>query len=148
MQVQGSKCKCGGICGRYSPYSIWNQHTKPIAEPWKKHIEYAWNGPRHHFASQKYELIHLRPCRERFNRERRVHLGAQQISPKRGLKVLGLWIEGKLRWRMVAQKMALTKVAASTRGYAQQSTTGIHGCGTSSNGVWCSCMAFSKGNKN
>ena len=57
--------------------------------------------------------------------EAKVNLGAHQISPKAELKVLGLWIDGKLRRgphiggiqsKLASQSMALTKVAASTRG--------------------------------
>ena len=55
--------------------------------------------------------------------EARVDLDAHQISLKAELKVLGLWIDEKLRWsphikeiqsKMIAQLMALTKVAAFT----------------------------------
>ena len=62
-------------------------------------------------------------------------LGAHQISPKAELKVLGLWIDGKLRWgphikevqsKMVSQSMALTKVAASTRGATLSKTRQVY----------------------
>ena len=55
--------------------------------------------------------------------EARVDLGAHQVSPKAELKVLGLWINSKLRWslhikkvqaKMAAQTMAFTKVSTST----------------------------------
>ena len=77
------------------------------------------------FAPKKYELIHLTRSFKKFNMEAKVDLSAHQISPKAELKVLGLWINGKLRLgpyikeiqsKMVAQSMALTKVAASIWG--------------------------------
>lgn len=55
----------------------------------------------------------------------RVDLGSHQITPRVELKVLGLWIDGKLRWgpyikkiqgRMASPKMQLIKVAGSTWG--------------------------------
>ena len=77
------------------------------------------------FAPKKYELIHLTCCPQKFNMEAKVDLGVNQILPKATLKVLSLWIDGKLRWgphiketqaKMTAQTMALTKVATSTWG--------------------------------
>ena len=75
------------------------------------------------FAPKKYELIHLTRSPKKFNIETRVDLDAHQISFKAKLKVLALWINGKLRWgphikeiqsKMATQSIALTKVAAST----------------------------------
>ena len=77
------------------------------------------------FAPKKYELIHLTRSPKKFNMEARVDLGAHQVAPKAVLKVLGLWIDGKLRWgphiknvqaKMAAQTMALTKVTTSIWG--------------------------------
>ena len=62
---------------------------------------------------------------KKFNMTARVNLETHQIAPKAQLKVLGLWIDGKLRWgphikeiqtKMSTQSMALTKVATSTWG--------------------------------
>lgn len=59
------------------------------------------------------------------NMQAKIELSAHPISPKAELKVLGLWIDGKLRWdphiketqaKMGSQSLALTKVAASTPG--------------------------------
>lgn len=77
------------------------------------------------FAPRKYELIHLTRSPKKFNMEARVDLGTHQISPKTELKVLGLWIDGKLRWgphikeiqaKLSSQSLALTKVTVSTWG--------------------------------
>ena len=57
--------------------------------------------------------------------EAKVDLEAHQVAPKAVLKVLSLWIDGKLRWgphikkiqaKMAAQTMALTKVTTFTWG--------------------------------
>lgn len=50
------------------------------------------------FAPKKFELIPLTRSPKKFNMEAKVDLGVHQVSPKAELKVLGLWIDGKLRW--------------------------------------------------
>lgn len=61
----------------------------------------------------------------KFNIAAELDLGEHQVTPKAQLKVLGLWIDGKLRWgphikethaKMASQSLALTKIAASTWG--------------------------------
>lgn len=77
------------------------------------------------FAPTKYELVHLTRSPKKFNMAAVVDLGEHQVSPRTQLKVLGLWIDGKLRWgphiketyaRMASQSLALTKIATSTWG--------------------------------
>ena len=77
------------------------------------------------FAPKKYELIHLTRSPKKFNMKEEVDLSEHQIHPKAQLKVLGLWIDGKLRWgphiketqaKVASQSLALTKIATSTWG--------------------------------
>lgn len=77
------------------------------------------------FAPTKYELMHLTRSPKKFNMAAAVDLGEHQVPPMTQLKVLGLWIDGKLRWaphikethaKMASQSLALTKIATSTWG--------------------------------
>lgn len=56
------------------------------------------------FAPKKYEFIHLHRSPKKFNMEAKTDLGAHQIFPKAELNVLGLWIDGKLRWGRTSRK--------------------------------------------
>ena len=49
------------------------------------------------FASKKYKLLHLTCSPKKFNITAIVDLGKHRITPKAQLKVLSLWIDGKLR---------------------------------------------------
>jgi hypothetical protein len=77
------------------------------------------------FAPEKYELMH-------FSRRRNIdltvplNLAAQQIKPTQAMRVLGVWLDPKLRWKAhldaVAGKMkkqlnALKRTTASTWGF-------------------------------
>lgn len=92
-------------------------------------------------APKKYELIHLTRNPKKFNMKATLDLESHQITRRAELKILGLWIHGKLRWgphikkvqgKTASQMMALTKVAASTwGGYIILSQTGVYRRGTS-----------------
>ena len=50
------------------------------------------------FAPRKYELVHLTRRPKRFNMRAVVDLGATVTEPKGSIRVLGLHVDGKLRW--------------------------------------------------
>ncbi len=50
------------------------------------------------FAPKKYELIHLIRSLGKFNMRASVDLGSVTAKPKANIRVLGLQIDGKLRW--------------------------------------------------
>ena len=77
------------------------------------------------FAPAKYELVHLTRCPRRFDMTASVDLGSTITRPQTSIRVLGLHIDGKLRWgphiqkvkaKMAAQELSLSIVAASTWG--------------------------------
>lgn len=77
------------------------------------------------FAPKKYELVHLTRCPKRFNMTATVDLGETVTKPKTSIRVLGLHIDGKLRWgphikevrsKLATQCLALSKTAGSTWG--------------------------------
>ena len=77
------------------------------------------------FAPKKYELVHLTRRPKRFNMKAVVDLGATVTEPKSSIRVLGLHVDGKLRWgphlkkvraKMTSQCLALSVTAASTWG--------------------------------
>ncbi len=77
------------------------------------------------FAPQKYELVHLTRSPKKFNMKATVDLGTTSTRPKASIRVLGLHIDGKLRWgphmrevkaKMIPQCRALSMTAASTWG--------------------------------
>jgi hypothetical protein len=85
----------------------------------------AW-AKRHgmRFAPTKYELIHFTRSRQ-FNLRASIHLGSIEKQPSSDIRVLGVWLDTKLRWsahfREVQQKAsaqigALTRTTASTWG--------------------------------
>ncbi len=76
------------------------------------------------FAPSKYELIHFTRSR-RFNLQASVHLGDTEKKPSPDIRVLGVWLDTKLRWtahcrevqrKANAQVGALTRLTASTWG--------------------------------
>ncbi len=85
-----------------------------------------WAGThRATFAPKKYELIHLTRSLGKFNMRASVDLGSATAKPKANIRVLGLQIDGKLRWephikevkaKMESQCRALSMTAASTWG--------------------------------
>jgi hypothetical protein len=77
------------------------------------------------FAPSKYELIHFTRSRRQFNLQASVQLGGMEKQPSPDVRVLGVWLDTKLRWiahsREVQRKAstqtgALTRIAASTWG--------------------------------
>ena len=77
------------------------------------------------FAPKKYELLHLIRRPKRFNMKAGVDLGATTTEPKSSIRVLGLYVDGKLRWRprikkltakMATQCLTLSMTATSTWG--------------------------------
>jgi len=76
------------------------------------------------FAPNKYELIHFTRSRQ-FNLQASVHLEGTEKQPSTDIRVLGIWLDTKLRWtaharevqrKANAQTGALTRIAASTWG--------------------------------
>ena len=76
------------------------------------------------FAPTKYELIHFTRGRK-FNLEASVRLGGTEKQPSPDVRVLGVWLDTKLRWsahfrevqrKASAQTGALTRITASTWG--------------------------------
>ena len=75
------------------------------------------------FAPHKYELIHLTRSPKRFNMKAMVDLSKVKVKPDAVIRVLGLHIDGKLRWgphiqkikaKMTTQQLALSVVTGST----------------------------------
>ncbi len=76
------------------------------------------------FTPSKYELIHFTRSR-RFDLGASVRLGGTEKQPSPDIRVLGVWLDTKLRWtahsrevqrKASAQTGALTRIAASTWG--------------------------------
>ena len=76
------------------------------------------------FAPKKYELIHFTRSRQ-FNLGASVRLDGTEKQPSPDIRVLGVWVDIKLRWsahlreaqlKAKAQTGALTRIAASTWG--------------------------------
>ena len=77
------------------------------------------------FAPQKYEMVHLTRSPKKFNMTATVDLGSATVKPETAIRVLGLHIDGKLKWgphvkkvraKMASQGLASSMVAASTWG--------------------------------
>ena len=49
------------------------------------------------FAPQKYELVHFTRSRKAFNLVATVNLTGAQIEPKGEVRVLGVWLDTKLK---------------------------------------------------
>ena len=77
------------------------------------------------FAPQKYELVHFTRRRKAFDLSACVRIGGNRVEPKADVRVLGVWLDTRLRWgahvrqiqaKMVNQTRGLSAVAASTWG--------------------------------
>jgi hypothetical protein len=87
------------------------------------------------FAPQKYELIHFTRRRKGFNLAATVNLNGTIQEPKPDIRVLGVWVDTKLKWgahlRAIQRKMpvyqrALTSVAGSTWGAAFRASRQVY----------------------
>ncbi len=63
------------------------------------------------FAPHKYELVHLTRRPKRFNLEAVVNLGEAMVKPETSIRMLGLHIDGKLKW---GPHLAKTKAKMAT----------------------------------
>lgn len=77
------------------------------------------------FAPKKYKLVHLTWRSERFNMKAVVDLGVTVTEPNSSIRVLGLHVDGKLKWgphlkkvriKMTTQCLTLSITATSTYG--------------------------------
>jgi hypothetical protein len=77
------------------------------------------------FAPEKYELIHLTRKPKKFNMQAQLQLGEITKNPSISVRVLGVWLDPKLRWgehvkvvkrKMITQTNALLRTTASTWG--------------------------------
>ncbi|EDN04750.1 predicted protein [Histoplasma mississippiense (nom. inval.)] len=77
------------------------------------------------FAPQKYELMHFTRARNQFNLQAELRLPGQTIQPKQVMRVLGVWLDSRLRWKghldavagkMKTQVRALSQTTQSTWG--------------------------------
>ncbi len=82
------------------------------------------------FAPQKYELIHLSRTPKKFNMKMAINFDNVVIEPGSSLRVLGLYIDSKLRWgphiaqlkaRAATQTRAISCIAGSTWGVTWRS---------------------------
>ncbi|EDN08368.1 predicted protein [Histoplasma mississippiense (nom. inval.)] len=81
------------------------------------------------FAPQKYELMHFTRARNQFNLQAELRLPGQTIQPKQVMRVLGVWLDSRLRWKghldavagkMKTQVRALSQTTQSTWGLPLQ----------------------------
>ena len=75
------------------------------------------------FTPKKYELVHLTRSPRRSNMSATADLRTMATKPKASIRVLGLHIDGKLRWgphikevrpKLATQDLTLSKTAGST----------------------------------
>ena len=50
------------------------------------------------FAHYKYELVHLSRAPKRFNIQELVRFSEAKVAPDTSIRILGLYIDSKLRW--------------------------------------------------
>ena len=58
------------------------------------------------FVPQKYELVYFTRSRKAFNLEATVNITGAQIEPKGEVRVLGVWLDTKLKWGSHAAQIA------------------------------------------
>lgn len=116
----------------------YGKSTEANCEVLQKAQEICLHWARTHgatFAPKKYELLHLTRNPKRFNMKATVDLGDVAVSPDTSIRVLGLHIDGKLRWgahlatvktKIESQKRALTVVAGSTWGATLRKTRQVY----------------------
>jgi hypothetical protein len=88
-----------------------------------------------HFAPSKYELIHFTRRRNAFDLTASVNLEGITQEPKASVRVLGVWLDTKLKWgphykqiqhKMTTQTQALSRVAAATWGATFQNARQLY----------------------
>lgn len=76
------------------------------------------------FAPSKYELIHFTRSRTKFNLQASAKFGTVEKAPSQDVRVLGVWLDTKLKWtahgRRLAKKASiqsgvLTRLTARSR---------------------------------
>jgi hypothetical protein len=51
------------------------------------------------FAPQKYELIHFTTARKKHNLQASIKIGDIEKLPSESVRVLGVWLDPKLKWQ-------------------------------------------------
>ena len=70
------------------------------------------------FAPQKYELIHFTTSKKRHNLKAGIQFGHNEIQPSQSIRILGVWLDPKLKWHAhakIAQQKGLAALGAFKR---------------------------------